>query len=110
MEVGQQAVDMPDSRGWMNEDVCRAALPDQLAVTTSCGLEHTNGGRPDRKDPPGVIDCGCGRIGNGELLFAHAVIGDFLALDRLERSGADMKRNERMRQLRQNCRSEMQAS
>ena len=108
MKIRQQAMDMADFGGWVNEDVRPAVLPDELPIATSGGLQHSNGCRADRNDPLGRIDRGRRRLGNRKPLFVHAVIGDFFGLNRLESSGADMQRNEGMRQLRQNLGSEMQ--
>jgi hypothetical protein len=108
MKIRQQPMDLADLGGWVDEDVSRAMLPDEFVIATGGGLKHSNRCRPDRHDPLGGIDRGRRRLGNRKSLFVHAVIGDLLCLNRLESSGADMQRNERMRHLGQNPGGEMQ--
>ncbi len=69
---------------------CAISLPSRRAAASSTRTVVV----PTATIRLGGIDRGRGGIGNGELLLVHPVIGDFLRLDRLERSGADMKRNE----------------
>src|SRR5437764_6832264 len=109
MKIREEKIDMFKSIWRINEETGRAVLRDQLSILAPRGFQNANARRADGDNSVRLVNFGGGFRGNRKRFGMHSMFRDVVGMHRPKSSGADVKRDKRVRDLGQNFRREMKA-